>query len=578
MAAQAASTTRSAWRTAFIAGAIALSIALFDPFGLDQASDDRSADAINRVAALFYPDKYGRDALTTVAIDEAALASAGRDWPPQFDFYADVLDVVTSDRRTRPAAVFLDFTFVSELYSEARRDRFVAKVHEVTNAAAWTTHEECHRTPLAKIGCILAKGGVPVIIGKPYPADRCDLSLTVQLLDRAAVLVPLGWPDMNDHWRASISKASYQAQRPPDAPPCRALEGVGGHSGYATLDYVSTAEGVTWRLVPRGVPVYDLTPSAALFAAICLQRPSASPHCGKGDDRALETFLRQEVPLKILWPSIPNPAFMNYEAKVYQSQADDDRHKVCLREARNLGRLLYVAAREFTAGLNTDAAPTRVDCPYHADIRYDHLTDPQLASRIRPEFIKGRAVLIGAALSQSNDWVSSITRGKTPGVVLHAMALDNLLELGPGMQRSPQRLGETPLDAGELVEVALAFAAAFLLSLAAAHAPTLPPDHPGHVAARRRRLLLAALAVSLSLVVFIAAAMILLLAFHWEPVNVVGLWLLTVALATITFHESLTEAGRMFARDVALGLEKFRTPKPKPFPQPTAPADSEDAA
>jgi len=209
MAAQAASTTRSAWRTAFIAAAIALSIALFDPFGLDQASDDRSADAINRIAALFYPDKHGRHALTTVAIDEAALASVGWDWPPQFDFYADVLDVVTSDRRTRPAAVFLDFTFVSELYSEARRDRFVAKVHEVTNAAAWTTHEECHRTPLAKIGCILAEGGVPVIIGKLYPADRCDLSLTVQLLDRAAVLVPLDWPDMNDHWRASISKASY---------------------------------------------------------------------------------------------------------------------------------------------------------------------------------------------------------------------------------------------------------------------------------------------------------------------------------------------------------------------------------
>jgi len=117
---------------------------------------------------------------------------------------------------------------------------------------------------------------------------------------------------------------------------------------------------VTWRLVPRGVPVYDLTPSAALFAAICLQRPSASPHCGKGDDRAFEAFLRQEVPLKILRPSIPNPAFLNYEAKVYQSQADDDRHKVCLREARNLGRLLYVAAQEFTAGLNTNAAPTRV--------------------------------------------------------------------------------------------------------------------------------------------------------------------------------------------------------------------------
>jgi len=46
------------------------------------------------------------------------------------------------------------------------------------------------------------------------------------------------------------------------------------------------------------------------------------------------------------------------------------------------------------------------------------------------ELLGGRFVMIGAAVSGIADWHQSPVHGQVPGVVLHAMALDNLLSLG----------------------------------------------------------------------------------------------------------------------------------------------------
>src|SRR5262249_38930098 len=46
------------------------------------------------------------------------------------------------------------------------------------------------------------------------------------------------------------------------------------------------------------------------------------------------------------------------------------------------------------------------------------------------ELLAGRFVMVGAAVSGIADWHQSPVHGQVPGVVLHAMALDNLLSLG----------------------------------------------------------------------------------------------------------------------------------------------------
>ena len=48
------------------------------------------------------------------------------------------------------------------------------------------------------------------------------------------------------------------------------------------------------------------------------------------------------------------------------------------------------------------------------------------------ELFTGKAVLIGANLSGIPDAVASQVHGQIPGVVWHAMALDNLISLGSG--------------------------------------------------------------------------------------------------------------------------------------------------
>ena len=63
----------------------------------------------------------------------------------------------------------------------------------------------------------------------------------------------------------------------------------------------------------------------------------------------------------------------------------------------------------------------------------------------------GKAVLIGANLSGIPDAVSSQVHGQIPGVVWHAMALDNLISLGSGYladrHEDGQRIGEVLLVA-----------------------------------------------------------------------------------------------------------------------------------
>jgi hypothetical protein len=573
MAAGARPKYRAALRPAALTAAFALFVALFDPLGIDAAGDRRSADAVDRVAALYYPADHGRRAITTVPIDEAALAAAGREWPPQYDFYAEVLDAAVKDPAARPAAVFLDFTFVSELYSEAKRDIFVARVHEVTKAVEWADRPECHETPLAKLGCIHKAGGIPVIIGKPYPVDRCDLSLTVLLLDRAAILTPLGWPGMGGAWRPAISKERYRQQRTADEA-CPAVDGIAGSDGPITLDYSSETLKETLgtplvKLTPRGVTRYDLTPSSAMFAALCLRNPGISPHCvGEEDRPTLEQLVRSDRPFHVFWPSIPDPDYLRFEEELYPSAVDRERRARCARESDAPLHALSVGLKEFFAGLNTDDAPTKVECAYHADIRYEAFSDPAFDPH-RPAFVKDRAIIVGVALVQSNDWTPSLTRGRTPGMGLHAMALDNLLERGPDMQRSPPEF-LFPLDWGEVVELALAFGLAFVIAWADLRAPAIPAGQPGALAARRRRLGLAALAIGGSLIIFLAAAFCLTAVFHWTPVNVVGLWTLSVVVAVVRFHDSLLEAARAF-RDAVTPRAKPAAPprqKPKPRPKP----------
>src|SRR5262249_4180194 len=104
------------------------------------------------------------------------------------------------------------------------------------------------------------------------------------------------------------------------------------------------------------------------------------------------------------------------------------------------------------------------------------------------ELLGGRFVMIGAAVSGIADWHQSPVHGQVPGVVLHAMALANLLSLGTRY-------------ATELSDVASTVAATLLLLTLAFVAPRI---HLHHRERNSRALAAVALAIWISLAAFLA--------------------------------------------------------------------------
>jgi hypothetical protein len=210
-------------------------------------------------------------------------------------------------------------------------------------------------------------------------------------------------------------------------------------------------------------------------------------------------------------------------------------------------------------------------CPAVPVLRADQLLDGDEAA-LRA-LLRDKAVLLGASVSGVPDWQDSPVHGRVPGVVLHAMALDNLLALGAAYTRPmPSR-----------VATAIKFALAILV---AALAPMLLAMHPSRPTARTQAALglalwigfaaflfasglrgqgFAALAAGLAfdlfkptdtlryalLLVAMATLALLALAAGWSPWNWIGL--LLVIVATV-------EAIKPFIKSTT----------PKPFPHPAS--------
>lgn len=119
---------------------------------------------------------------------------------------------------------------------------------------------------------------------------------------------------------------------------------------------------------------------------------------------------------------------------------------------------LALAWQDVSSGIDDSATQReRVRCPYALTLFEDQLDDPAQA-----ELLKGRAVVVGAALKSMPDWVQSPVHQKIPGAYLHAMALDNLLTWGTDYIKST-RLPQL------LAPLALVMALSLLLSISLRH-------------------------------------------------------------------------------------------------------------
>jgi CHASE2 domain-containing sensor protein len=203
-----------------------------------------------------------------------------------------------------------------------------------------------------------------------------------------------------------------------------------------------------------------------------------------------------------------------------------------MRDTRFLTRLgvslresLGAFGRAFLYSERGDSAEAR--CIYTDTFNAATLLQGANDAALEP-LVRGRVVLVGASHRQSADLQAIPHVGVVPGVYVHAMATDNLIEQESRFHRPPPE-GVLALDFADLVEILLSiglFVTVWLLFRAVERAVAGTTEA---AQARRRRLLWAG-AVTLAIVLAAAAAAIEY-ALHWPPLNVLGV----IVLAAVVF-------------------------------------------
>jgi CHASE2 domain-containing sensor protein len=199
------------------------------------------------------------------------------------------------------------------------------------------------------------------------------------------------------------------------------------------------------------------TPAFAAYRAYCGFHPTLGS-CGEGRPAVQPQSFREAMTVR--WGAFPPPeqAFA-FGADTCQAPAAPDGQV-------SVWRKLKVAIAQLTLGIFQDSRSNSnheigLPCPAVTVIPLSALE--QGSADDWHELLKDKIVVLGANVSGIPDFIDSPVHGLVPGAVLHAMALDNLLTLGP------RYLADRQSDLRRILTIALvalfAYALPFLLSL-----------------------------------------------------------------------------------------------------------------
>ena len=409
-------------------GLSAYAVAKINLFGLESASDDLADGVYQRITAADYgADRKGQSQVSVVYLDESSMeAMKGFGWnrfPPTYDQQWQMFDDVMSVGGAPPAAVYADYVYTGQGGQNEGWPTFLAGVAKATHADAWKDAPGCQADPLTKIACIEAAGGTPLIFAKPSPAELDIFTDVQRQLDQVSVLAP-------------------------------ALVGVRAYPMITTYPF----DAATARA--RGVHGFDISPAMGLYTAWCLRQTDA---CGVVEFKVLKTRAEAALarspltpmdatgtfnaPLDVVWGSRPDPAYLTMTKAVTGQPAP----------CRGAGSGWIGRLGEQMAGLRGPGAGQRQECPYALTLGYDRIVAGLgLQQSDLQRLLAGKLVLMGGQFRASNDWVDSPVQGEAPGVHLHAMAIDNLMEDGPDYRRTGAQVLDSDL-LKSLIIAALAF-------------------------------------------------------------------------------------------------------------------------
>lgn len=424
---------------AILAAACVLAVDVLDSFGLDQAADEQAARIVGTVSAPFYGGeaRIGQKALTVVLIDDASLEFMN--WPTPLPYEAQA-DIVAALANFEPAAIFLDFSYLSphgenpEQAVKVLRDRLLAQSTD---------------------------GGPPVLIGE-----------------------------------------------------------VGDHPALAPLRDIRSV-GVAWREPSwLNYPLSDQTgrpmAAAALYDAWCVRNAEqCAPHWSPPLDQRLS----------LTWGFGGSPESAALNGRPANDECVLGDTGLVTRAGAALRRSFGSLARAFLYDPNR-GDPSEARCIYSDTFNVATLLHGANDAAIE-QMVRGRVVLVGAAHRQSADLQFIPHVGIVPGVFIHAMATDNLIEQGAAFHRPPPNVA-LALDLADLVEMLLSvglYVMAWFMLRAIDSAVSREGEQQR---ARARRLTLFG-AIALA-IVFVGTAALIENGLHWPPLNILGVLVLVAVV------------------------------------------------
>ena len=402
-----------------------LGLLAVDPLNAGSASKQRSEQAVLRVASPFYA---ASGEVTVVLIDDAFLRRIGSGWPMAYREQGLLLRRILAHE---PAAVFVDLLYRHRHARAPMADPPMAVDAEATPAPPASDAESpgsdepgdlllplpgATDQPIPVLFATLPREAV-AIERAPPGADATESPVLCTRSLPAAGLSDTPIADAGSIEPSLHAPFGLDADAP--APP----PSSGPRPGVAVVSWSGCGSSYPLLLAAsrRGA-----TPAMALFDATCRRRPQL-PACQFGGKAPLEVAERFVAPMTVRWGAFaPGVQAPFYAAGVCQRMTDaEGRVPVLTRVLRSLQQLALGALFDLRDRRDPDLA---LPCPAVPVLRADAILDGDAATV--DALLRGRAVLLGAQVSGIPDWQPSPVHGRVPGVVLHAMALDNLLVRG----------------------------------------------------------------------------------------------------------------------------------------------------
>jgi CHASE2 domain-containing sensor protein len=349
-------------------------------------TEEIGAQAIARLAAplegwLYKP--IHRDDITVLLIDEKALAAGnGTRWPAPFRFYEELIERIDQPKY-RPKAIFFDIVFTHDQGDDATQS-FKNEIDKVN----------------------LESGKHRPIVFVAAGRDR-DRNLTVKALDdfKGATKVGIEYaPNEVDHitWTYRLF-----FEEP---------------LGFRAVPERREIKPVSTGATPDCPPVAAVARSAALAIyedAYCREEPQ--PY-GRFAPSMVLTWGLDTAESGLLWKAEDDEEKEAREEAHFISFDPEQDHDDMYCTSDDHDRVLFgrAQARAFARSLS------RPLCVFHRTIHASQIPD-MTPGEMKAAF-DNKVVMIGTSLRYSNDIVVSPLHDRIPGVFLHAMALDNLLQ------------------------------------------------------------------------------------------------------------------------------------------------------